>query len=89
MLLHSAPPGLPKLPNPRGMKIGVLVALGVVYVVLFVTLSRHPRPHGPVYAAIPVAVVKTARQIPPPPPLTVQLHDPAPVTVPPPALHLR
>jgi hypothetical protein len=91
MLLRSVPPpGTPRLPNPRTLKIGVLIVLALAYGALFVVLSRHPKaPSGPRYTAIPVAVVKTARHDASPPAPAVHLASPAPVDIPPPRLTIH
>ncbi|MFT8420457.1 MAG: hypothetical protein ABF665_02880 [Gluconacetobacter sp.] len=87
MRLRSAPSSiLPRLPNPKKLKLGVLVVLAVAYGVLFLTLSRHPKPPSkPRYTAIPVAVVKTAPPVGAAPPApAVQLQPAPPVALPPP-----
>ncbi|GAA4475740.1 hypothetical protein [Gluconacetobacter asukensis] len=92
MRQRSAPSSvLPRLPNPKKLKLGVLVVLAVAYGVLFVTLSRHPKaPPKPRYTAIPVAVVKTAPQIGAAPPApAVQLQPVPTVEVPQPRLTIR
>lgn len=92
MRLRSAPSSLlPRLPNPKKLKLGVMAMLAVAYGVLFVTLSRHPKPPPkPRYTAIPVAVVKTAPHGEPAPPALAVPLLPAPVVdVPPPHLTIR
>ncbi|GBQ90761.1 hypothetical protein AA13595_2978 [Gluconacetobacter johannae DSM 13595] len=82
--------GMPELPKPRSLKIGVLAGLAVLYVALFWGLTRRaPVHHASGFTAIPVAVVKTARRTPPAPPIVVPLAAPQPVEIPPPTLVVR
>lgn len=92
MRLRSAPSSiLPRLPNPKKLKLGVLVVLAVAYGVLFLTLSRHPKPPKSRYTAIPVAVVKTAHPVGAAPPMPAIQLQPAPTVVlpPPPSVTVR
>jgi len=78
---------MPKLPTPRRAKTVVLVGLVVVYAGAMVVLTRHPKPtHTMEILNIPVDVVRTARHVPPAPPLVVQLQPVAPVEIAPPVI---
>ncbi|GBQ70678.1 hypothetical protein AA103196_2560 [Ameyamaea chiangmaiensis NBRC 103196] len=89
MSLRPTPPTLPRLPQPRRLKIAVLAGLVLVYGAVTLVLTHHPKRPPMEIVTIPVDVVKAARRVPPAPPAVVALQPVPTVTLPPPTLVLR